>query len=420
MYNKKLVLGSIISVFILVLASLVVFTNLKQITNLSFPGATHFARVAESLWQGRVSLTLDQLQNFPLDTVKRGDQYFWPQGIFPGLLLFPLYQIFQLFPSGTLALQPITNIILSGFIFYFAYRVALQKKFSVQDALLTASAFCFGSIFVYVTNSPQSWFFSQTVTVFLIFAILMEWLVGKQRYWLIGLLYSATLLTRVTAVFSITFFIYQLIIEKETFANKKSKILQLVIPLIVGVFVYLSYNYLITGSLFENAYKYAQVAPYVQEVMLQRYGLFNIQNIFSNIYLYFFYPLKPIYEQNTYHLIAPFFTVDPLGASFFIISPIFAKLIWQTKEVWKQTATYLVSTLPTLFLLLTYYASGYWTLGPRYLLDLLPFWYVALLLTFKDKKLSFWHILLIMCSAFINFYLVYSTNFATGWDFIKP
>jgi hypothetical protein len=419
MTNKKLILNLIIGVFVTVLSTLVVFTNLKQITNTSFPGATHFARVAESLWQGHVSLSLDQLQNFPLDTVKKGDQYFWPQGIFPALVLFPVFQIFQIFPGGILALQPVFNILLSGFILFFAYRIARHHKFSTQDALMLASAFGFGSIFVYVANSPQSWYFSQTVAVFLIFAALMEWIVGRQRFWLIGLLYAGLLLTRVTAVFSILYFVYWIITSQQQPKTKYQQLLQLGIPLAFGLLIYLGYNYLITGSVFENAYKFAQVAPYVQEVMLQKYGLFNLQNILSNIYLYFFYPLKPVFEQNTYHLVAPYFSVDPLGVSFFVVSPLFIKLLTQTKEMWNLSYKYIVATLPTLFLLLTYYASGYWTLGPRYLLDLLPFWYVALLYTFKNNKLSFWHIVLIILSSFVNFYLLYSTNFATGWDFIK-
>lgn len=381
------------------------------------PFHQQFTWMAESLWKGRIDLTLTQLKDGILDTVQYQGKYYWPQGPFPAFLLTPLIPLASTFLGNTNNLQGIISILLGVITFYLIYSIAKKKLFSTTDALLLASLFVFGTSFAYIVSKPQSWFFSQTIAVVLIWTILYQWYVGKQRYWLIGILYAALLLTRVTAAFTIVFFIATIALSNTKLQKKILHLTTLLVPVIIAYLLSLYYNYIMTGTLFHNAYSDALVGPEIQVYLLKNYGLFSYENILPNIYWYFLAPLITVFDYNSTHLKAPYFQVNPFGTSLFILTPLLLRIATHYKNWWSQENRILgLSTLPTLIALLLYYASGFWTVGPRYLLDILPFWFILLFSSFPGSKLNKPSILAILFSCILVTFLVYSAVLAYKID----
>ena len=155
------------------------------------------------------------------------------------------------------------------------------------------------------------------------------------------------------------------------------KLLQLCLPVVVSGLILLGYNFSRFGSIWNNGYANSQGF------------LFSYKYILTNSYNYFF-KLKDL-------------TKTP-GASFFVVSPIF---LYMFGADWKKRMVRM-ALLPigiVLPLLLTYYYSGWFQIGPRYMLDLLPWAYLVLLEGFKNQKLTNFARGLILGSAIFNLYL---------------
>jgi hypothetical protein len=132
---------------------------------------------------------------------------------------------------------------------------------------------------------------------------------------------------------------------------------------------------------------------------LQNYGLFQLRNIPMNAYYYF---LKA-FDQTRTGLV----TLKHPGTSFFFSSPVFLYIFPALRKT-MQTRIVRLSLIPAaavLPFLLAFYWPGMPQVGPRYLLDFLPFLYIILLHSFKKSRLSAAAKVLILTSAVLDYFL---------------
>jgi hypothetical protein len=365
-----------------------------------------FVIEAESFLAGRLDQIRPDERNFHIDTTIVEGKYYWPLGPFPAMLLTPIVLVFK--TLGLTLLQGYVHFVLCVGTGIYAYLIARKFKFSINAAIFLAIAFNFGSMFAFISFYSQSWFFSHAVAAFLTMAGIYEYFYGKRRLSLIGILFGFIYMTRSTAALPVIFFVIDIWRSDLPRRQRINQILALMIPVGILVVVMMTLNQIRFGSIMDVGYGRAQVYPEILVNMRNEFGLFSIQNIVSNIYIYFFMGPDPVFAKDSWHLVSPYLRYNPIGMSFFIVAPLFTRILIHWKKLRSgKTLWMFLATLPSVFILLCYYASGFWSYGPRYLIDVLPFWYLLLLHTYTPTyKLSKWHYRIILFSVFINIYFI--------------
>lgn len=388
---------------------IVIFFCVTLSFNINITTEQQYTYLAQSFLQGKLHF-LDTMEVME-DTVYYKKQFYWHQGPFPAILLMPFVYVtsfFKIFFN-----QGYLQFFLTIGIFYLAFKIARLYKYTYKDALLLSFAFCFASVYQLIAFMPWVWYFVQAVTVFFLFLALYEFLT-KKRYWLIGLYISFIFSSRFTAGLGVIFFILAIITNNKVWKIKTIQLTQLMLPVIISGGLLLLYNYLRFNNPWENGFLLSNnvLMNNAQRYELLNYGLFKLSNIPTNIYYYFIKSLDPVLVNltslwgNTYVLKFPYITVNYPGTSFFIVSPIFLYLFKSSLKE-KRAKLALVAIITILIPLLCYYWPGWRQVGPRYLLDLLPFAYLLLMYVFPKRKLPSTAKILIIFSAFFNIYLFF-------------
>jgi len=324
-------------------------------------------------------------------------RYYWAPGPLPAIILMPLTAIFGLVP-----LQIYLNMALVVIVIGLSYAAARQHRFSQLNSLWLATAFTFASVYLGVAMRAHAWQVSSAVAAASILWMLYEYR-QKNRPWVIGLAGAAALATRLTAGLAVMVPIIDVLLNKEkSWSEKISWLRRAAVPLAVTLVLLGALNYARTGNWLDTGYTTAMVDAPLAARRAQG-GLFSLSNIPGNIFLYFFVPPQPVIEPGSYQLVPPYLKAN-LTMGFFFLSPIFLYL-WRLKfkeRLIKITA--LVAAGMTL-LLLSYYALNAWEFGSRYLVDVLPLYYVLLLTCFPNSQLQTRDKALIAFSALFNLYL---------------
>jgi len=399
--------GSIIIVhMIIVFSSLAIYFN-------SISGVhQHFVYMAKSFLQGKLYLV--EMPGNWFDAVKYDNHYYWPLGPAPAIVLMPFVAVFE--KMGLFFYQNYLQMLLTAAIFYFCFVLAQKFNYSATDSLYLGFAFVFASVYHLSAFIPWSWYFAQTLTVFLTFASIHEYF-GRRRYWLIGALLALVFATRFTAGFGIIFFVGAIILEAESNISQKIKnLMALIVPIIIVGVLLLTYNYLRFGDPFNNGYYNVNNHILTDQEQFERknYGLFQLRNIPTNFYYYFLKSVDPVrldvfsYGEQTYVLKPPYLNVSYPGVSFFVVAPIFL-YIFRARFGEKIVKLALLSVSVTLLALLSYFWPGWTQVGPRYALDFLPYLYLVLLFSFPHFALTKLSKGVIVGSAFFNYFLLMTT-----------
>lgn len=356
------------------------------------PGSTcqQFSIQAQSFINGKLDIPKS------IDTVYKTGKYYWPQGPFSSIILIPFQLVFG--PSfNQSVMQPFLVIIL----IILLYKLARLKKFQTGSALLLTFAFLFSSQTAGVITESCYSFFAHVVTMVLLTALLLEF-ESKKRPLILGVLISTIILTRPSAAVILLPIIYFLFSEKHA-STKLLHLLFFTVPLAISIIFLLWFNQARFQNPLDNGYSSNDVGSYLNE--LRSEGVFSLKHIPSNFYYYFLISVQPIIKEST-NLVFPFFTYNPLGLSFFIVSPFF---LYAFKSLWSKNTLiklYWLVTLVTLIILLSYYTTGWVQFGPRFLSDIMPILYLLLLNSLNPPKLSIKHQVIILLSSLINTYLL--------------
>lgn len=349
-----------------------------------------FSAQAQSFISGRLDIP------FHADVVSANGKYYWPQGPFPSLILIP----FQLVFGGRFnqaLMQPILILLLSVIFF----KLAKIKGFSNFNSFILTYAFLFASIVYGIIVEPCYSFFAHVVTMTLISLFLLEH-EGKKRWFILGIVGGAILATRPTGSIIILLVGLALLFSKST----KEKYLQFCyysIPIFLSIVSLLLFNFIRFQDFFNNGYLTNEVGDYLDS--LRKFGVFNPVHFISNFYYYFLISVQPVIQNST-HLKFPYFTYNPVGLSFFIVSPFFLHSLNTLKFLNTKLKIYWASILITLAILLFYYNPGWVQFGPRLTSDFMPILYLLTLYSFKVKDLNRKEISIIILSSLLNSYLL--------------
>lgn len=390
---------------------------LVVVINVVITGENEFSVLSEQFIRGHIFLP-----EAVGDAVLYNGKYFWHLGPLPAMLLTPL-SLITLPVLGFPMPQGILNIILVIGIVYLSYKISLKYNFDKKSGVWMAIAVVFASVFFLSTLLPWSWHFSQTITFFLGLLALYNY-TGSRNYLLIGVCHALMFMTRFTAGLGILFYFLATIFSKTPLREKLRRCLLMVLPIVLAGVVLLWYNYARFENVFDNGYttsnNWVPSSNTFRYEML-KYGLFNVKNIPTNVYYYFFNVPSPVLEtsQGYYrqifktdtsmivHLVFPYIKVTTPGVSFFVVSPIFL-LIFRNKFKSKDSKIAAVTGGVILILLLMYYWTGWTQVGPRYTIDLLPFLFILLIESFREKKVTLWQKFVISFSSLFNIYLFLS------------
>jgi hypothetical protein len=343
-----------------------------------------------------------QSEAYPQDMVSIGNKYYWPLPPLPAILMTPtvlLGRIFSFYPY-----QFYLHIILVFATFFLAFKLSKLKNFTTTNSLFLAFAFCFSSSYLGIAFNSMSWYLSHSITVFLALLSLYEFYT-KKRFALIGILLALILATRTTGALITIFYILTLTIDKSmSFKDKIVNLAKLLIPVGLSALCLGYYNLIRFNNFTDTGYMSAMLLDPHSENIRAQYGLFNVQNIPTNLYWYFLKGLDPIYEGQSKHLVYPFLKASGESISFLITSFVFLKAFTRKPKIKEQY--FLWTTVGIIFaILMTYVFYGGLQFGTRYTLDFLPLLFILLLYSFKEQKISkIWYALIII-SALVNAYL---------------
>lgn len=357
---------------------------------------THFSDQTQSFLNGRldlVPLSFDQH-----DYVIVNGKYYWHQGPFPSILLLPFQSVLgPSFQQGSM--QLILIIILSVSIF----RLAKLKNFDNLDSFYLTIAFLLGSTVVGLIIDPKSWFFSQVVAVTILSLLILE-LESFRIWWLIGILESILIATRLTSgliIFALVFILYK---EKSSHDKKLVNLVSFLLPIFISGLCLLWFNFVRFGNPINNGYFTNDIGGYLSP--LRDLGFFSLQHFPTNLYYYFLASVEPITSNISIHLKFPFIKYSGWGLSLFLVAPFF---LYSLKSL-KESSAYLKSLWAvvaiTLFTLLIYFAPGWVQFGPRYTADFMPILYLLTLYSLTPPKLTDFQKILIAVSCLFNTYLL--------------
>ncbi|MBI3443131.1 hypothetical protein HY008_00495 [Candidatus Woesebacteria bacterium] len=364
-----------------------------------FRGEQQFTYLAKSFLQGKTYF-LEEPGTWA-DTVFYKGHYYWPLGPFPAIVLMPFIYLSDFF--GTFFYQGYLQFFITIGVFLLCFKISRKFGYAKWDSLFLAFAFCFASVYQLIAFLTWSWYFVQAMTVFLVLLAIYEYL-GKRRYWLMGILFAGVFMSRFTAGFGILFFL----LSKPNLKNSVA----ILTPVLISGFLLLGYNYVRFENPVDNGYMATNNATLTESErfeLLNR-GLFKLKNIPTNFYYYFIKTLDPVllpvesFFGNTHILRFPYVRVGYPGTSFFVVSSIF---LYTFRTRWKERLVKLslVPIVIILLFLLSYYWSGWRQVGPRYMLDLLPFLYILLMFSFKKFKLTKIAKAIVLLSSLLDFYL---------------
>jgi hypothetical protein len=325
-------------------------------------------------------------------------KYYMYFGPLASIILMPFVAFFgKSFPQlviglGTLAVS-----------FFAIYSISRSFKFSKIDALWLCLFFVFSTVLFSNSIINITSYLVEALGVPLVLLSLVEYF-GKKRPLLVGLFLGLAVLTRITLILALVFFVLEFV--KKRFS--KQQFLLFLLPFSFCLIFYGGYNYLRFHSFLETGYSYHIAHPYPLSKNYE-YGEMNIIHLPANLYSFFIKPPDPIlYYSKGFVFRFPYLKANPWGMAIWFTSPLFLLLFRFKKN--KYTLSSAVATLFLAAPLFTYFSVGFAQFGYRYALDFLPFIFL-LLIPQLLPKLSKTAITLITIGVIFN--CIYITSL---WD----
>jgi hypothetical protein len=178
------------------------------------------------------------------------------------------------------------------------------------------------------------------------------------------------------------------------------------LPVVLAVGLLMGYNKARFGSVWESGYVWAD-SPYLDKELRKEIienGLFQVKYISANMHDYFL-RMPELVSDERGRWEAPYIRVNnPGGVSFLLIAPIFMYVVCtDLKNIPARNA--LLTSGVMMLALLMYYSNGGSQVGPRYMTDVIPYAYVALVSVFKKSKLGILGRMFVWGAGYVNLYL---------------
>ncbi|MFA5954864.1 MAG: hypothetical protein WC817_05035 [Patescibacteria group bacterium] len=373
------------------------FFYLAFFFNTSVLSEHQFTELARSFLHGQLFFLKQPMSGKVwLDAALFNGHYYWPLGPLPAVILIPFVLLRFSVTQGYL------NLLLVSAVFYLIFKIAQKIGYTKTESTYWSFAFCFASVFLGVVLVPWSWYLAQTVTVFLLFLSLYEYL-NKNRPLVIGVIFGFILLTRANVTLGVLFFILDIVFSSETMRRKIKKMCLLLNPVVVALVIGLFYNYLRFGNFFETGYESSQLL--IEPLSRARdLGLFGLVHVPGNLYYFLLSTPLPVFRDSVSHILKfPYLTANAWGMSIFLTSPYFIYLFFlKYRDLFSKMLIVTIVLIATT--VLAYYGIGFRQFGYRYSLDFLPFLFVLLMQNYFNahKNISTGFKALVIVTAIVN------------------
>lgn len=384
----------------LVTALIVAMLALVVLCNVAMTGEQQFSHLAGSFASGKLFFL--QMPGSWADAVPYEGRHYWPLGPFPAVLLMPFVLLADSF--GIFFRQGYLQIFLVLGVVFLCFRIARRLGYSRNDSLCHALGFGFATAFLGVALLPWSWYFSQVVTVLLLFLAIHEH-TGRRRYWLTGIYLALALATRLSASLGILWMALDVLTSRESWARRARHVVVLVMPWIAVLLLLMAYNNARFDDPFEQGYSMQTIPPHA--VKARDHGVLSPVHVPGNLYYLLIAPPAAVQLDGVSQVLKfPFVAANPWGMSILVTSPCLI-FLWSL-SFRDRTSRLLLITIAVISVpILLYYGIGYRQFGYRYSLDFLPFLYYLLMRSYHEQRgnLSPAFRRTVLVSTLVNLYL---------------
>lgn len=349
-----------------------IILQIPAIVNFYYNDGGHnpYIQFAQSLLHG--NLTLPATNNNG-DLALFNGQLFLPYPPLPAVILVPFVLLF-----GNNVNTVAVATLMSCVSLYLLYNIISKLKIEKQHTPWLIAAVFFGTGYWYALFTSHHVYAFAHITSFLFQLLIINEVLGKKRWWLIGIFIGCSFLTRQFTIFYILFAAgYMFYLAKTGEQKIRIKdVLLLLLPVGFFVAIYLLYNYLRFGNLFDSGYNHIIFIGVLKE-RVQQFGVFSFKYFLFNLYCTFIKGFNIQFDGNTYLHIKD---MDLWGTSLLSASPF---LISSVKAQWPKILK--VATWLTILIILLgqlfYHNNGYEQVNTaRFTLDFLPLLLVLMFL----------------------------------------
>lgn len=357
-----------------------IILQIPAIVNFYYNDGNHnaYLQFAQSLLHGNLSLPATNNMG---DLALFNGQLYLPYPPLPGIILVPFVLLFGS-DVNTVAVATLMSCVSLYLLYNIISKLKIEKEYT---AWLIAAVF-FGTGYWYALFTSHHVYAFAHITSFLFQLLTINEILGKRRWWLIGVFIGCSFLTRQFTLFYILFaagYIFYLHKTQQTKLSIKD-VLLLFLPCGFFVGLYLLYNYLRFGNLFDSGYQHIIFIGVLKE-RVQQFGVFSTRYFLFNFYSTFIKGFNIQFDGKTYLHIKD---MDLWGTSLLSASPF---LIASIRAQWPKILK--ISAWLTIIVILTgqlfYHNNGYEQVNTsRFTLDFLP---LLLVLTFLGaNKIPGW------------------------------
>jgi len=360
------------------------------------PAKAYFDLLADAWLHGRLYLT-DPGQTHDL-TYYQG-QWYVANPPMVAVLMVPWVKMYTVAGVNTVVFSILFGAANLALIFVILQSMSSRgwTKLSRGGNLWLTALFGFGTVHFYLSIVGKMWFMSQTVTVtFIALAVLFA--ISSQPPWLVGMMLGFGIAARPNAglawllVFGITAQLQVDTAGRLDFRELFRWTLLSAIPMAAGVAALLGYNYIRFDNFLDFGYLTENVADFMAGD-LKKYGTFNVHFIRRNLQVMFVG--MPEWDPICRRVVP-----QQQGMSMLLATPAMAYLVKALRRSpWALGAWGTI--LAMIGLISTYYNTGAWQFGYKYMLDFaVPV--VMLLALAAGKRVSWLFKVLIVLSIVIN------------------
>ncbi|MGZ3852064.1 MAG: hypothetical protein ACXVBX_04680 [Flavisolibacter sp.] len=311
----------------------------------------------------------------------------------PAIILMPFVLLFGATHVNTVAIATIMACIC----LYLIHNILIRLKIEKDYIIWIIAAVFFGTGFWYALFTSHHVYAFAHITSFTFQLLIINELLGKRRWWLIGLYIGCTFFTRQFTIFYLLFaagYMFYLSVSEGTVLSRRS-IASLLAPISFFVGLYLFYNYLRFGNALDSGYTHINFIGVLKE-RVGHYGVFSIRYVLFNLYCTLIKGFNIQFGGNTYLNIKD---MDLWGTSLLAASPFLVaslKCDWPRLLKFSAWATIVVILIGQLF----YHNNGFEQVNSsRFTLDFLPL--LVVLMALGLSKIPMWLVKLMISYAIL-------------------
>jgi hypothetical protein len=302
----------------------------------------------------------------PGDLIFYQGHFYLPYPPLPSIILLPFVAVLGPANVNTVVIATLMACIS----LFLVHKILLRLDTARQYLNWIILAIFFGTGYWFAIFTSHHVYAFAHITSFLFQLLIINELLGKRRWWLVGVYIGCTFLTRQLTLFYFLFAVGYMIYLNRSEKGKVTFKDLLALSLSVSVFVltYLVYNYARFGNLFDTGYSHILYIGVLKE-RVDEFGVFSTKYFLFNLYTVLVKGFNIEFHGKSYLNITD---MDLWGTSLLAASPF---LVASIKSSWPKVLN--ISAWSTIILILMgqlfYHNNGFHQINTaRFTLDFLP------------------------------------------------